>query len=867
MKLISFKQETKRAAVVVPLAAKLGQLYTSRIALISKMSGYPSAIHSIGRLQRSIKLDDFSSLLESLKRVSSIAYITAEVIESMDGTKVDKYQMDRTEIATYVANITSTITTFDANETEIDLISHLITSFEANPSAWMLQGGDNSSDIHLKFQNLYKEIIDSGSDLDLAVYAPHSNSVSTFAELPQIKEIAKTLKKSRAKKDKGTVETDGLTESRDIQNLYTIYKLSCIRVIDHVYQLMMDKDAWYSFVAPRTKADVANNLERAKTLRVFALYCHNLLTYNQFFALEMFLKSYDLVQKWIMHFPPLDAVTTADLEGILRKYDLLNARHDVQTLIDSFGESASHDIHALAFPAEFISDFGLSTVLKEITEDVGKYSLSGTLTDLATLDAPQYLPLISGVAASALDITYKLSSIILIDKIVSKEVRESLSVLLPAMTGSTSENTMDRFKTLNVRATIPFVIPHAASWHVMSGVETGIKNDVLHLDSAAPQYTTSYHEFVRSDLKFRMTTDKLISQTYPHFFPQQFIDHDRAHQLRETMALQWKTLIPDFMGSGDTIYTFESLSATGYAVRQLIESISGINYEIAIKELTLPHLRVIWATYLSSFALLYYNQSQASLPLKESPAGIIISEDQGEFDLVIGHGNPYGTDYNGLEGIQGKLTKDTKLISIGNGLYLRLLTAIPVVFDDLRKNENFYSQKPTMYFASNSVTVAVKKWVFSEGLVNFSLFPNMTSTSVPAVKFSPKYAFITQNLFVSTDLYYRPSAPEVARETYPLHIVTNDWRDDKRQVFLEYKNFGPYLQPAGAIPAIDDVELIATAVKKVEQAITADDKELAETSSTAGSAAASSAKAVADSLADSQKKNNALGDAEAKESL
>lgn len=845
MQKLSMRPAVSKAAVLIPLAAKLPQLYSARLTTISKMSGYPSAIHSIGRLQRQIRLDNMDSLLDSLFRVQNLAYTTAEVIDTMDGTKVDRHQLDRSQIVAYVTNIVGQLRNFQATAEEIEVIAHLITSFEANTSAWILQGGEANDDLHIKIKNLYKEVATSSSeDMTLPVFAPHSNSVIEFNKLPQVQELLKKNPRAKKGKAKDPASVGGIPvieRDDDAAATYTMYQYACMRIIDHVYQLLLDKDTWYAFVAPRTKADVQTNLERSKTLRSLALYCQSLLTYYQFFSLEMFMKSYELVQEWILHFPPLDVNTVRDLEGIVRKYDLLGAKDDVHQLVMSFADSGRTDLGALIFPSEFVGRFGLAESVDKISADASQFTLSGDLTNLSELDTPQYLPLISGVAASTLDVSYRLSNILLLGKVVSNEVSAAIAGLLPSMTGGASELTISRFKALSIKASLPFIVPHAAAWHVEKGTEKGVEGGTLHLDSASPTFSQAYHEFVRNELRFKFTTDRQIASSYSGFNDRQVYDWDRARALREVMEYNWKTLIPAQYGAGDEYFDYAILSASPEAVRQMIERLSGINYEIAIRELALPHLRKLWATFVSSFALLYVDKDAESAgPLKDAKTW---GGDPGKVDLVEGHGSPYGTTYASLEAAQGTLTPKTEILNLGYGLYLRLLSVIPVVTDELRLDELFFDRKPVMYFSSNSAKEPVKKWVIADGLANFALLPLFGTSSVPAVKFTPKYAYLTQNLYINTDLYFRPHVAAPSRENYNVGVTTSDWKDDRRYYFLTYTHLGKYSSEGVPAGAIEDETLVVDAVKKVEDLITQDQKQQATDVKDAGKASDESANA------------------------
>jgi len=859
MQKLTTRRETSHAAVIVPLKDKLQQMYTARGAMISNMSGHPSAMHSIGRLQRSIDLTDFSTLLTSLLRLQNIAYVTAEVISSMDGTKVDRYQINRVEIIAYVKTVTTTLKTFTASDDDYDLIANLITSFEANNQAWILQGGDDDDNLHKKIYALYKEVLIDKAGADLPVYAPHDDTIKKMSELPQIAAIYKGKGKRSA-----ALELSAEQEE-ELDGLYTMYRFSATRLLDHVYQLLLDKDVWYHFVNPRTKTDVQTNLERAKTLRSLSLYCQSLLTYNQFFSLEMFLKSYDLVQEWIVRFPKIEDSTTNMLESMVRRHDMLNARADVETLINSFSAAAKADLDAIVFPSEFLGKFGLTKAISSLSKEAAKYSFAGNLCDLKDLEDKKYLPLISGVAASSLNVAYDLSQTILIGKIISNEINKAVTGLVPSITRGAARSVIDDFRSLNIHCSIPFTAPHSASWEITAGARKMVDKGVLYLDSAAPSFSFDYHLFVRENLRMVMITDRQMADRYPRFFASQIPDRDKAAKLRDTIAFSWSTLVPSTWKTADRSFDADFFRTNADNVRYLLSSISGQTYQIIIKELSLPFMQEIWATFISSFGLLYVNQNDTK-PLNEIVAlnkNNQLQISPSEFNLVAGHGQPYGTSYNNLEALQGPLTAETRFVALGEGLYIRFLVKIPIITDNLHVDDiPFYSQQPLMYFTSNSKFETIPGWVFDDGLLNFCLIPIPTKASVPEIKFTPKFVYITQNLFLNMNLNFQPAGPEPSREAIPLGIKTSDWPFDRAQYFLEYKNFGPYSSPATDIKLADDKQTVKDAMDEIEKAIKTDVKEAAASVEEAGVAADKIGKKAAKVIGDELSKTSGKGDAD-----
>lgn len=833
MQKINLKTKPSSGAVIVPLSLKLPSMYNNRIAMISHMSGYPTAMYVIGRLQRMIDLTSYNNMMTSLLKVRDIARVTGEVIDTMEGLKVDRYQLNRNDIMTYVAAVTDTMKTYKPSPEDLDLIAHLITSFESNMGSWMLQGGDNEDNLHLKFRSMYQQVLLGDEGLKLAAYAPHDDTITTIGELPQFKLTAAEKK----------IHADATNPDR-IKDALVLYKFAATRIVDHVYHLLMDKDIWYKFVSPRFKAEVATNLERGKSLKTFALYIQNLMSYNQFFMLETFLFSYDLVQKWITYFPPLEAHTLYRLDNVIRPHDLLNAKHDVDELLNSFVSPKGQNLagNLIVFPSEMLSSVGMKKSVQQLNDASIKFSTIDPMTDIKNLDRPVYLPLLSGVAAGNFDVAYDITNTLLLGKKVSEEIDQALYGLTPSLIRGSSAATVTALKDLGIKAKLSFSIPHALEYSIERGVDKGIEGGKLMLDSAAPQFSWKYHDFIRKNVMFTTITDDQIANKYDGFGVSQIIDRDRAASYRTMLDAQFKSLVPSSWSTGTLVYTAATLKSGKEQVRQLVETLTNKNYEIAIRELALPHIRKIWATYFSSFALLYVDDAvinafeEVSGPWK-TPA------------LVEGHGRPYGVSYTNLASRQTPIKAEDDFIKVANGIYLRMLNKIPVVTDDLSVDKHFYQEHSSMYFAANSINQDVSEFVMDDSMLNFALFPVIENTSVPPLVFTAKHAYLTKGLYLNIEMFYRPTAADSAREVTHIGLTHKEWNFERHRYFLEYITFPNYAEKSVGLDAtVEDEVLVKHAIEKIEGAITKDNKEAAASVEGAGAASKNAMTKVADSM-------------------
>lgn len=804
---LSKKTPPAVGAIIVDMAQGLHTLYDSRNIMISGMSGYPSAIHVIGRLQRLIDTTSYSALLSSLIKIRDIARVTADVIDSMEGVKTDRYQINRTEIIAYVDNVTSSVSSIVLKDEDKDLIANIITSFEANTGSWILSGADDDTNLHVRMRKLYKSI-DAMASGALPVYNPHEDSVSTITSLPNFSDVKK---KSKTKTAEEVAKSDSKLTSAEV-----FYKYAAIRILDHIYSLMMDHDIWYAFVSPRTKAEVSANLERSKSLKVLSLYLQSLLSYNQFFMFEVFMKTYQTLQDWVSVFPPLSSSTQYSMNNVIRPHDLLGAQRDVETLFSSMQSDSAPGLAAklVVFPSQSLAAYGIKETFDSIAAKAQALSVNAPFTDLTTLDDKKYLPLMTGVAMSSLNMSHDVTKVVLLDKIVAEEVKLALADLVPSLVRGSSKMTIATLEALQLRSPIPFVIPRAMTNDISRGAEFGVWGNTLHYDSGTPRFSWDYHKHIRDTYSYKVLDEESVMTSFTDKTRSMAINRDRADQLRELFGIGWKSLMPSNMANGPVLITKAQLKADDHAVRNLIENVTGSHYDIVIRELGVEHLRKMWATYFSSFAILYYNASEE----KASDTNLPV--------LVEGWGKPYGKAYSSLASLQGDSVKLDDLISIGQGGYIRLLTKVPVITDELQYSSDYYMSHPAFFYASNSASVeGFSGWVMEESLLHLSMVPVSINSTIPKVILSNKFAYLTNSIYINTDLYFKPDAPSATRENVAIPYEKRNWPFERYSFYLDYINFGAYGSNTVAEFVENDDPKIADVIKKIESQMDEDQKE------------------------------------------
>lgn len=784
-------------AILTKISNQLPAMVSHRLIIASKLDGVPRGIHAIGRIQLQFDLSSVMNLFSSINKLQRLVYLTAEVIETMEGVKMDRHQMERGEITTYVNTVVSTLNLEAPNAADLDLITILIISFEASPNNYALQAQTKKSSLHLSMTRLYEELRDM-----LPGEVPHFDSSNSSMSTLGVYSAAA-----------------GLDES-GLDDTATIVKLAQLRVLDHVYAMLMDVNIWAGFIAPRTKADVATNLERARTLRSFAHYLQQLLIYHQFFTLEMQLQGYELIQQWVNYFPPLNTDILNRIEKVIRPHDLLGAGTDAKTFLSSLSTISSTEQKVITLPSELLGSYGLTETIKKIAEEVANIQITTTITDLGQLEKKAYLPILAGIPVAEINVGSTVAKAVLISKTVDGQVMTALTSLLPVIARKVTTETLSNLASMGLRPGIPFIAPTAVTYNVTKGVAQEVSNGVLRIDRGAPVMSYDYSEYIRKKYQFAIATDDAVYSGRPNATYDNVIDRDKAAYLQEVLATSWQSLIPSFLGTAERTYSVDTLKAE-HEIRFLFEGMSGTSFEIVKKELSITHRAKMWATFLSSFALLYTSSDV-------NGAGNNVSTE--DLQLITGYGHPYGTSFVTLESAQDA-TKIEDFINIGDGFYLRILNQIPVVLPELDYDDDFFGHHPATFFASNSTKVPVSKFVWSGGLTQYCMTPVKLTTTMIQAKFGTRYIYSLKRLVLNFSIFYAPMVPGDAREHYPLPIKKNTWNLEREAFFLEYRTFGDYAIVPAAISSLESATIptLEEMARKIERKEVAEEQEAAAT--------------------------------------
>lgn len=814
MQIINLKPTVAKAAAVISFKKRRSMLYQARLVMGARMAGYPRAIHVIGQLQSQFKLDSYQSLLESVLKVRNIAAIAADVLDSIDGAPMSKFALNKTDIIAYI-NLVVRAKGIDAPSSEdVELIAFLISSYEANVGSWMLDGGVPDDNLHVKMMAMYATIASSDSSSSI----PYYNAAADVVELVDTKKAS--AKANKAKKVKAELDEPSMDDTED-DNI-VILSIAAIRVIDHIYQLMTERDVWYHFITPRTSADAASNVERAKGLKLLATYLQSILSYSQYFTIELFLRGYGLIEDWITHFPDLTTETMKNIEQRIRPFDFLNARTDVANLISSLKPDVPvrgvNDV--IVFPAELLGSFGLRNAISELADKSTNYSVSLNLDNIPAFDDSFFAPLLSGISVGKFRIVDAAASAIIIGKVVSNVVDRACVGLTQNTIRGTAHDMIRQLSALGISCSIPFAMPTALEIRVRAGVRKVIENNQIRMDSGAVNYSLAYHEMLRNELKYICKTGDVIFSMAADRQPGQYPDMDRAELLRELAGHQWQSVYPADWFESFTVYDTVTMNGSLDLKKQFFQKLFPSPFDIWSREMANENLREVYATWLSSFALVYVDASW------EGGMGAVSQSALGEREpnlsllkLVLGYGFPYGTTYEALAALQNPIVSKDQLIHIREGVYIALLNVIPIVTDKLTVDPSFANEYPVMFYAANSAVKKVDKWVLGPGLLQFALVPNVNQSSIPSLMITNRAAFINNDVYINLIPWYKPSAPEDAAEVVAVNVQTSVWPYDRNRAWLDYNHFGKYASPdVPSIPELETEDDVTKVLEKIEAA-------------------------------------------------
>lgn len=793
-----------------PATSLLTTAINQRTAMMVQLSGYPVASHVVDHIQRSFKFDTVKDLLESIITLRNLVRLAADVLSTIPLANVSKQQLNRKEISDYIAANASSLgassVSVTSNAKLLDLVAYMITSSETPAQSWLLDMSDTAADN--KFVAIHKlyESIAAGSTGSDFVYNPESDTVVTLGDLRRFKDLSARSKTADQKAEYNSV----------MENQKTLVRLAHVRLVDHVFSLVNDVHVWEHFISVRKSPDPAQNDLRAQGLKVFASYLHSLLMYFHIWSVETFMATYRRLEEWVTTFPSIPAHIIDQYNNIVRKHDVLGAQVDAAAVLAAFDQDKNNPLHSAIriLPTDFVDAFGLKKVLAAVTTAAAATAAPiSAVQNLNELTNANYTHLLLATPVASFNLISDISEHLMMQGAVAQEINHASAGVLIGLSRYYSDELINQMKRIGLRIPFNYVgkVPHVT--YVKETTNAAIEGGSLDITYQAPAASYDYQQYVRETLAYKIFpgSHAAIQDYYPKFLTHR----DEAKRLRTILGTEWKSLYPSWLTNGSQAYTTAMLRAEPESVKLLLEMISGQPFDLIKRTITNPYMRENWATILSSFATLYV------VPAETKLEDILTDEGKLTAVAVTGHGKPYGVEYPALTALQGAATADD-FVKVSDFVYLRIHKLIPAPSRHLAIERDFHLSHRRYYFSGNDdaqTLVAVKKWVFDEGLLHQALVPYKKLADRPLALLDKRYAYSNDYMLLQLDLRYDATSALMSYERINVAPSVREWKQDKFIYFITHNTFGAYCAAAEGASAVEEQNDVQALISKAEQEI------------------------------------------------
>lgn len=780
-----------RLTQIRSLTSSMPAAWNVRAAMLGQLHGYPLPVHILSHVRRYLDLNSLNSLKEGLKKLRDCAKYASEILTNVPLLKVDRYQLQFNDIQDYITK-NMRVFGYDLNEHDLILVSHFVTSAEIMDSSWVLELHDTeSSNQIIKLLQLYSTVMDTSGSVSAVLkkeglqilstregeeskyYVPSSDSLETISDITLPPALRRALADELATISKEDVKARRLkTLSTQLSNEAVMYSLADIRLIDHVAMLLQDTKIWATFITPRVKADPSQNLERAKGLRAFSGYLQALLLYPHIFRFELFREGYKSLEEWHGSFPVVPKDVLENYELFIKKYDFLDAAADARSLYQLHQQDSDPNLNSKIYVQfrELSHLYGIDDVIAHV--DARKADTSPLRLDYITeLKGPKYDHLL---------LSYPLETFRMLDQVVSRLSERSrfaetsnfvYSWMMPGYTRYFVDEVISTLT--NIKFRVPF------SWHQRLPASINYDRGCLlnytkgsyGIRYLAPWATAQNEHALRTVEMYQISTASHLYSKYKGPFA---IDTDQAQKLRTALNKQWRTLYPANMMAGERLISPESLKASTIEIQHLLETISNDHITYIVKAFNNDPSLTVWATYLSSFCLMFKK-----------------GEGQERGVLVPGLGSPYGMTYQALADLQNFNDEEDLVHIPDTPIYLGFLKKVPRPSENMMIGQ-FVLLDPYYYFAGNGGKLEVSKFTWGDGLQHFALRPTRDINFHSLYLFDKWYLYDNDTLFIQVDPRATYTTSLNSDEIFTAPLSEASWQGDKVSTNVKFITFGGY---------------------------------------------------------------------------
>jgi hypothetical protein len=764
--------------------------------MFAQLHAYPVPAHVLAIARNYFNLSSVNSLKEGILTLRDCAAYASKALSALQLMKVDKYQLQLGEMSDYVLLHAKDYGFGHLSTVDLHFVTYLITSSESQQGAWTLDLQPNAeANLFSRFLSLYQDLAvpptapvysyqadtrKVTSELSNAgvpiYYSPLTNKLIPLTDFLNSQERLEELAVDYQRRGK-----DALSYAPDrFKNEATLYLASDVRLLDHVFMLLMSTEAWDKFLAPRDKVDPSQNVERAKGLRLFAAYLQSLLLYPHMFRFEAYREGYRRIEEWHGSVLTMSPELADNYAKHVTSYDFLNASLDVKNLCNLYSPGKDEGLQSTIHPQfiEMASLIGVDEIVAAATRrDLSVSQIN--LQNLKDLNNPKYDPLLLSLPLQEFRIIDDIQNRVFSRHSFAAMTEIAISFMIPGYNRYISDDVKTELS--NLKPTIPF------PWHQGLATSAPIARGSMPIATKGKWSYHNYSPWATTALEHKLRNSYLYSIGNADGFvakhPIRFgFDDSAAAALRTSIARSWRTFYPADVIRGERLIDGKTFTSNEIELKRLLELITGDPYPVLVRSLFSEPLLATWATILSSFALLYRGD--------RGTGDIATAQDAIQ---VVGKGAPWGSTYEHLGEMQ-QFDAKTDFVKLPNtNLYIAFLKRIPVPTDKMEVGV-FHLAKPYYYFSSNSQSIEVTGFTSGESMLQFAVRPIPVFDKPGGILFDRTYAYANDSMYlqVSADAAL-PSSGLDDYFSFNFQVNKKDWKNEKTAAQLELITVGSYL--------------------------------------------------------------------------
>jgi hypothetical protein len=846
MKHLNDPSYPKLLAAIVPITNPLIKTLNVRRALCQQLAAYPVPSHVVAHLYSLLPLTSLDELKQGLLELRNVCKFTSLILTVIPTLRSNRYQLSYTDVTEYVTARSKEYGYTFSKPEHYSLVAYLITAATDENSAWTLDMSPSTDTNRVaQASALYESVLAAKSSLGIKIvskkintavngsnqtyYSPTKDALVPLSELilPNLEATSQWSALKTAKDDEFDALSGQLSDS--FANEALVYNFSDIKLIDTILSMLNDRSFWQMLLPPRAYAegDAASAIDRATGLSKLAALCQSLLLYPHIFRYELFKQTYEQIGSWQPGLPSLPSELMVNYELFVRKFDVLNAHIDVKSLLKQQSDEVHGSVVHLYYKEAIYLMDAQSVIAKLEALSLANKSLQ--FEQLSDLKDPRYDTLLLTFPLGEVDLAMSLSNLLFASGKFISLSELTFAVLNQGYALFYEDKILDGLKAISFRNALPIEgHPPITAAFDASSLPTAMFGSYDLVYNAPNASAVRDYNMRNGELMTIFTASSKLSSDKPKFI----IDRHMAAKHRKTFDRDWRTFYTANYFPGDDMKTPDTMFASALGIRSIFERISGQVYSLIARSFGSFVYVKVWATYLSSFALIYKKDDVL----------------KGAFNPVEGYGSPYGTTYEALSIIQNftnKVEKGGKLIEKGDEVYdipdtdycFLVLKKIPVPSTEIQVG-NMYVAHPYYYYKagesistlstlksgvkSNSTSVQAGLYlVLDEGLLHMNFIPFSANTHIPQLLLDKKYAYLNDSLIINTNARaaYRVNGRPDSKTEISLKKV--EWKGDKTIPTLEMVSFGSIHGSSESFTTTDAeaqaAAIIDTAAKEIDR--------------------------------------------------